>query len=147
MKIIIISIMCFVFTINAEAQTGNGLLIRPYVLDFKLDKGQSASQKITIRNQMDKKAQFRVYINDWLRDSVGGHIYSGINTLPNSCSRWVTLENEFVEVAAGETKELVISLSIPDSAEAINEMKWSMLFIETTSEAKAPVVETCIHTN
>jgi hypothetical protein len=140
MKTFFATAFCLLLYINSEAQTGNGLLIRPYVLEYKLDRGQSASQKITILNRMDQKAQFRLYINDWLRDSMGGHVYQAVNTLPHSCSRWISFENEFVEVNPGETKELVINLNVPDSAEAVNEMRWSMLFIETISEAKAPVV-------
>ena len=87
-----------------------------------------------LSNSSPKKVQFRLYLNDWLRDSVGGHLYADPNTLPHSCSRWVTLDKNFIELEPGKSTDVTVKLTLPDSATANEEMKWSMLFIETVEE-------------
>jgi hypothetical protein len=109
----------------------------PTTLDFKLGNGQSEAQAINITNGSDKKVQFRLYLNDWIRDSTGGHVYFEPNTVSRSCSRWITLSKNFVELDPGQSTQVTVRLSIPDSSQATSEMKWSMLFIETVQEQTA----------
>ena len=80
--------------------------------------------------------QFRLYLNDWIRDTVGGHEYYEPNTISRSCSRWVTLNKNFIELEPGKSTQITIKLTIPDSANT-DEMKWSMLFVETVEENTA----------
>jgi hypothetical protein len=111
--------------------------VHPTTLEFKLAGGQTESQAIHLSNSSPKKVQFRLYLNDWLRDSVGGHFYTDPNTLPHSCSRWVTVDKNFVELEPGKSTDVTVRLALPDSATVSDEMKWSMLFIETVEEQKA----------
>ena len=111
--------------------------IHPTTLEFKLTGGQTESQVVHLSNGSDKKVQFKLYLNDWLRDTVGGHAYYRADTLPQSCSRWVTLDKTFVELEPGKTADVNVKLQLPDSANATSEMKWSMLFIETVEEQSA----------
>ncbi|MBS1771834.1 MAG: hypothetical protein JST82_03165 [Bacteroidetes bacterium] len=106
----------------------------PTQLDFKLTSGQGESRAINITNGSGKKVQFRIYLNDWVRDSMGGHIYYRADTLHNSCAKWLTLSNNFVEVEPGQAKQITVKLQMPDDPEAIKEMKWAMVFIETVEE-------------
>lgn len=109
----------------------------PTTLDFKLANGQSEAQAVNITNGSDKKVQFKLYINDWIRDSSGGHVYYEPNTIERSCSRWVTLSKNFVELDPGQSTQVTVKLALPDSAQSAAEMKWSMLFIETVQEQTA----------
>lgn len=121
----------------ALTSAAQNLGVYPTALPFSLAKGNSESQVINITNGSDKKMQFRLYLNDWIRDSVGGHEYYEANTHPRSCSRWVTLNKNFVELEPGKSTQVTIKLTVPDSADATNEMKWSMLFVETIEENTA----------
>lgn len=109
----------------------------PTTLDFRLGGGLSESQVINISNTSGKKVQFKLYLNDWVRDSMGGHIYYRADTLSRSCSKWVALSDNFVELESGQVKQVTVKLSMPADAEATKEMKWAMLFIETVKEANA----------
>jgi hypothetical protein len=109
----------------------------PTTLDFKLANGQSEAQVINITNSGTAKVQFRLYLNDWIRDSLGGHEYYEANTHPRSASRWVSVSRNFVELDAGQSTTVTVKMTLPDSAEAAEEMKWSMLFIETVQEQTA----------
>ncbi|RYZ51281.1 MAG: hypothetical protein EOP49_12090 [Sphingobacteriales bacterium] len=105
----------------------------PTILDFRLPQGQSQTQAVHLTNNSADKIQLRAYLNDWVRDSTGGHQYYRADTLPQSCSRFVTLDKNFVELLPGQSTDLTVTLAVPDSA-AASMMRWSMLFIETVEE-------------
>lgn len=108
--------------------------IHPTTLNFTLTNGQSETQVINISNGSAKKVQYRLYLNDWLRDTTGGHIYYEPNSISRSCSRWLTVNKNFVELEPGQSVQISVKMTVPDSSEASSEMKWSMLFIETVEE-------------
>ena len=126
-------LLCTNIALKVSAQN---LGVYPTALAFSLSKGNSESQVVNITNGSDKKMQFRLYLNDWIRDTVGGHEYYEPNTISRSCSRWVTLSKNFIELEPGKSTQLTIKLTIPDSANT-DEMKWSMLFVETVEENTA----------
>lgn len=119
-------------SINSSAQN---LGIHPTTLHFTLGAGQSETQVIHISNGAEsKKVQYRVYLNDWLRDSTGGHEYYRPDSLSRSCARWITVNKNFIELQPKESVDLTVKLQLPDSPAAASEMKWAMLFIETVEE-------------
>lgn len=126
-------LLCTNIALKVSAQN---LGVYPTALAFSLSKGNSESQVVNITNGSDKKMQFRLYLNDWIRDTVGGHEYYEPNTISRSCSRWVTLNKNFIELEPGKSTQITIKLTIPDSANT-DEMKWSMLFVETVEENTA----------
>lgn len=123
--------LAVIYSGNVQAQ---GLAAYPSTLNFALVNGQSEAQNITMSNNAGKKIQVRLYLNDWVRDSVGGHAYYEPNTLDRSCSRWITLSNNFIELEPGQSTQISVRLQLPDSASAVSQMKWAMLFIETVEE-------------
>ena len=122
-----------------SVDTSNGLSIIPASLKFNLDSGDVETKKIFIVNNMNRKMQFKVYSKDWLRDSVGGHAYFRPDTLPVSCTKWVTFDKDFIEVPPKSKAELNVTLNIPADVSAIDRMRWAMIFVETIEE-KAPAV-------
>ena len=126
-------LLCTNIALKVSAQN---LGVYPTALAFSLSKGNSESQVVNITNGSDKKMQFRLYLNDWIRDTVGGHEYYEPNSISRSCSRWVTLNKNFIELEPGKSTQITIKLTIPDSANT-DEMKWSMLFVETVEENTA----------
>lgn len=132
---IVFALLFFVFaSLTVSAQN---LGAYPTTLDFKLAGGQGESQVVNISNGSAKKVQFRLYLNDWIRDSIGGHAYYRADTLPRSCAKWVSLSTNFVELEPGQVKQVTVKLQMPDDPNAVKEMKWAMLFIETVEEANA----------
>jgi hypothetical protein len=121
--------MCISFVAN-----GQQLGVYPTQLDYTLVPGQSETHAITISNGTSGKVQFRLYLNDWVRDSMGGHIYYPADTLERSCARWVNVSKNFVELEPGQTTQVNVKMQLPDSAAAASEMKWAMLFVETVEE-------------
>lgn len=124
------------FTINSICCEAQSVGAHPTMVEFALSPGQNESQVINLSNSSDRKVQIKLYLNDWDRDSSGGHIYYEPNTQPRSCSRWITLDRNFVELEAGQSSTVSVKMSLPDSASASSEMKWAMLFVETVEEQK-----------
>ncbi len=137
MKNSIFTLFSFFLIINVNAQMP-GLSVKPVRLFYTLLGGQSSSQTVYVLNNTDKPQQFRLYTEDWSRDSLGGHIYMPAGMCPQSCARWVSLNKEFLELKPGESTDLLVKLRVPDSTESVSEMKWTMLFIENTAEKIVP---------
>jgi len=126
----IISLFCSVTAGFAQPNLG----VHPTILDFRLGGGQSESRAIHLTNNSPNKIQLRMYLNDWLRDTMGGHQYFRADTLGQSCAKWITLDKNFVELEPGKSTDVTVKLSVPDGADATAMMKWAMLFIETVEE-------------
>ncbi len=112
---------------------GQNIGIFPSILDFHVAPNQSETQNINLSNSSNQKLQFRLYLNDWLRDTTGGHEYMEPNTISRSCAKWVSLSKSFVELEPGQSTQVGVKLQVPDS---VKEMKWAMLFVETVQEKK-----------
>lgn len=121
-------------TVLSVSSSAQNLGIHPTTLYFNLGSGQSETQVIHISNGSDKKVQYRVYLNDWIRDSTGGHEYYRADSISRSCARWLTINKNFVELQPKEAVDLTVKMQLPDSPSAAAEMKWAMLFIETVEE-------------
>jgi len=129
---VLVIIACFFNRVIAQ-----NLGVHPTTLEFTLTNSQSETQVINLSNGSTKKVQFKLYMNDWNRDSLGGHIYYEPNTQASSCSPWITLSRNFVELEPGASTTVNVKMQVPDAADATSKMKWSMLFIETVQEQNA----------
>lgn len=123
--------LCLLVTTNTAY--GQNLGVYPTTIDFNLAPGQSEAQVINLSNGSSEKVQFRIYLNDWVRDSLGGHVYYEPATIDRSCARWLTIDKNFIELQPGESTQLTVQMLVPQEEDA-RQMKWSMLFIETVEE-------------
>jgi hypothetical protein len=110
----------------------------PASLSFSLDRGATSKQTITVANHTAKPVQFNLEFTDWYRDTIGKHQYLEPGTSKHSCSKWVTFDKSFVEVKPGSSETITVTLSVPDTDDAISQMRWSMLLVKTVSEKKIP---------
>lgn len=132
---LILSLLAFLFVaLNYNTGFAQNLGVYPTTLDFKLSPGQSEAQVISLSNGSPDKVQFRIYLNDWVRDSSGGHAYFEPATQPRSCARWLSFDKNFIELQPGESTQLTVQMKVPADDETANQMKWSMLFVETIEE-------------
>ncbi len=132
--------ICLSIFINFSWAQGNdaGLYIDPATIDFNLLNGQSSSSQITIVNKLNIKKQFSIYINDWQRDTLGKHLYQVPGTNSRTCSKWISLDKTFVELEPGQSTVVNVKMTVPDSADAVKQMRWAMVFIESIDEKKVP---------
>lgn len=123
---------------NDKPRARKAISIGPLTVNFKLDAGQSGKQVINFINNTNRRVAFNIEPGDWDRDSLGVDSYFGPNELPYSCSRWVSLDKTYLEVMPKSKESVTLTMVLPDSADAANESKWSLLFIRSIAEKKAP---------
>lgn len=118
------------------------IIVTPTIVYFNTESGHPQTQTINVINNTSKPYQFRLYMRDWERDSLGRHLYYIAGTHERSCARWLTLDKSFLEVLPGEVGRVTLTMKIPDTVELTergdtvvsNEMKWTMIFFETMTE-------------
>ncbi|MCW3073751.1 MAG: hypothetical protein JWP69_820 [Flaviaesturariibacter sp.] len=108
--------------------------IQPGTISFNVDPGKTQTQVVRITNASNKKLAFQAYLNDWLRDSTGGHSYFRPDTLKRSCATWVTLSRNFIEIQPNQTEEILVTLNGPADQAQFEQAKWAMLFIQSVEE-------------
>jgi hypothetical protein len=114
--------------------SAQNISFQPSILDFHVPAGSSQSQVVKVSNYSNKKMIFQAYLGDWYRDSSGGHRYFRPDTLSRSCAKWIKLNRNTIEIDSGKTEEIIIQMQPPADAKEVNEMKWSMLFLQTNPE-------------
>lgn len=129
---LILPLLCFSSFIHKVS--GQNLGVYPTTIDYRLATGQSEAKVINLSNGSANKVQLRVYLNDWIRDSTGGHAYYEPATIERSCAEWMNIDKNFIELQPGESTQLTVQMQVPAGDAKANQMKWAMLFIETIEE-------------
>lgn len=138
-----------ILALNLKAQQVN---INPSILEFHVQSiGSSETQVITISNNSSKAQSFEIELGDWDRKPDGSHDYFKPNTKPYSCASWITIDKNFLEIPAGKSGEITLTVQAPNNPKDLESMKWAMLFIQGANlkktlsngpkEAKASIQE------
>ena len=121
-------------TLALPKKKGIGIEVKPVRVDFSLGRGQAAMQPIFVTNKFPYKVTFKARTSDWLRDSMGSHIYLEPGTIDRSCAQWITFENNNIDVEPGQTKEILVKMKAPQNDSALEKMRWCLVFVETVNE-------------
>jgi len=119
---------------SEKVQIPAGLQVAPATVDFATGQGQTSVQKITVTNNLTYPVDLKCYFSDWLRDSVGGHVYMDAGAYRYSCARWMTIDKPLMHLEPGKSEIVTVKVQMPDSADAVKNMTWTMLFIQTVKE-------------
>jgi len=129
-KTIILFTFSLVFALLHTA-TGQGFSVSPSRITFSGNPGETVTQTITFSNSSTNPLSFVNRIQDWDRDSLGIKVYYDRNTRPLSNASWISLSSNNTVLKAGETKQVVVSLTIPADA---NKLTHSMIFFTQIKE-------------
>jgi len=135
----------FVICICNTLIYGQGISISPSRIFFTGDPGQTVSQTITFSNTSNTELYFVANLKDWDRDSVGVKKYYSEGQKPQSNAAWLTLSENTVRLAAGETKSVNLSMTIPKNP-ASRQLTNTMLFFTQVKEQKA-ALQNGLHMN
>lgn len=133
MRLTILSILSLVSALLTNAM-GQGFSVSPSRLVFGGNAGETVSQSITFSNNSATTLSFINRIQDWERDSLGNKIYYDSNTRPQSNAKWISLSSNSVEIKPGETKQVIVSLNIPQDAKTLTH---SMIFFTQVKQQQA----------
>ncbi|MDF2516811.1 MAG: hypothetical protein K0R59_2107 [Sphingobacterium sp.] len=115
---------------------GQGISISPSRIFFTGEAGQTVSQAITFNNSSASTLAFVANLKDWDRDSLGSKRYYTTGNNAGSNASWLTLSENTVQLAPGETKVVNLSMTIPDHP-TTKQQRHSMLFFTQVKEQKA----------
>lgn len=132
----VLIVLLFLSAQLATAQEEKGISVKPVKIPFTLEAGHSAIQTVHIINHTDKPTNFKLYFEDWRRDSFGMKRYYYPGVYKRSCANWLKINKENVVVDPGKTEDILVRMELPDDPKAVEEMKWTMLFVETIPENK-----------
>lgn len=127
-------ICLLLFLLFSQQTIAQRINVNPTILNFNAPTGGSAVQLITITNLSEKEQTYQLSLGDWRRDSVGGHQYFAPGTTKRSCSPWLTFDNSTVTVEAGKSKEVRVTMNVPQDEANTKDMKWAMIFIQNVVE-------------
>lgn len=115
---------------------GQGISISPSRIFFSGEAGQTVSQAITFNNTSTGTLSFIANLKDWDRDSLGSKQYYTTGNNVQSNASWLSLSENTVQLAPGETKVVNLTMTIPDHS-AEKKQRHSMLFFTQVKEQKA----------
>lgn len=119
-------------TSRKTAEVKKLVSIGPGTMEFELSRGQSKSQYIYIINRKSKPYTFSVEMIDFTFDINNELKY--IASHHNSCKDWVSFDKTLIEVGPESTGKILVTVSIPDNADADKEMKWVNIGVKTLQE-------------
>lgn len=113
-----------------------GISVSPSRIFFKGEAGQTVSQAITLNNGTASPFHFVTNLKDWDRDSLGVKQYYPEGQRSQSNSSWLTLSDNSIQLAPGETKSVNLTMTIPKDGSKLA-LSNSMLFFTQVKEQKS----------
>lgn len=112
-----------------------GISVSPSRIFFKGQSGQTVSQTISFSNTSNSEFYFVSNLKDWDRDSLGVKKYFPAGQRKQSNASWLLLSDNSVRLAPGETKNVILNMTIPNDAAPLA-LTNSMLFFTQVKEQK-----------
>lgn len=133
------SLSMFFLQSSVYAQ-GFNIEFSPAKINLTLEAGKIHKEIFTIGNYSDVDRVFNLYVRDFVvRNEEGGPEFLEDTEQEGSqysLKNWVTLPFNEVRVAAGDTREVTVTINVPQDAEPGGH--YAALFVETDAPSDAP---------
>lgn len=112
----------------------SGISVSPPKTYFTLNENEVERKKIRVTNLSIKDTlDLSVSFNDWIYDEFGSNIIADPNSLPNSCSDWITVfPSSVFSLGPKEEIELEIQMNVPKEL-TVDPVHTTMMFITQTN--------------
>lgn len=117
--------------LNSMAQAG--FQVAPARLFFHQQNGAPQTAVVHVNNPTTARLVLQITCADWRRDSTGAKIYAPPGTFKTSCCSALRISPSFVELAAGEQKDIVVTLAA-DSKLSTSQISNAMLLLTQSNE-------------
>jgi hypothetical protein len=126
-----------VFAVSASVATAGSMSMSPPRTRLSISPGGHGSQTITVTNGTESPVTCRVQVADW---TIGGGSAEGLKYHPpgtqeRSCTQWLQALPEAFDLAPEESREISVSITLPDTAEG---SYFSALLINMRPDTPAP---------
>lgn len=125
----------FILSFISASVQAQGISMSPTRLFFTGKPGDIITQTVILSNSSSNDYVFNINTKDWEREEDGNKVYSEPGTLPLSNSSWVSTLESSLNLQAGEKKEVVLSMEIPENSSP-TDVTNSMLFFTQIGKQK-----------
>ncbi|MBY5957978.1 DUF916 domain-containing protein [Membranicola marinus] len=134
--------LVFVFTIFTNSSgAAQGVSMSPTRLFFSGNPGETVTETVILNNSSDADYTLSINYKDWERNIHGDKVYYESGTLEKSNASWVsTLENT-VTIPANSTKEIVVTMKIPETVADDQVTNCMMFFTQLATQADEAAVQ------
>lgn len=112
-----------------------GISVSPSRIFYKGLPGHTLTESVTFTNNSSTAFNFTSSLKDWERDSIGQKRYFAPGSLDQSNSNWIKLSESTVSLKPGETKKVMIALTVPKDT-PIQKLTNSMVFFTQMKEQR-----------
>jgi len=108
--------------------------VSPASLIFKADPFENTKQFINITNHSNKATMFSITYSDFIFNEDGNVEVVAANSTENTCSKWITPDNDVFEIKPNETFRLSVNLLVPEED---YKARWTYMYVQTSQEQTA----------
>src|SRR5690606_5431562 len=99
---------------TVNSMDAQGLSMSPTRLFFSGHPGETVTQTVRFGNSSDKDYYLSIHYKDWYRDQYGNKIYADPGTLEYSNVSWISTIESTIQIPAGSSREVQVTLQIPE---------------------------------
>lgn len=129
------TILLLVFVLTTNLVFGQaGLSVSPPRTYFTLNPGQTEQKQIRIINPSETETlELAISFNDWEYSEFGSNLTSDPNSLPNSCSNWITvLPSNVLVLNPKEEKDIDVQIQVPANINK-EDVHTTMMYVTQTN--------------
>lgn len=124
----IASLLIVCTAVSLYAQTG--LSVSPPRLYFEVAEGQTKTEKIIVTNVSNSNdLEIAISLGDWDYNLYGDNILYPADSLATSSAGWVSIKDSYFLLKANQSKEVEISLTVPDQIDTAIPARSNMVFV------------------
>lgn len=136
MRFLIFSLsLLFILILPSLHLMAQGISMSPTRLFFYGQPGEILTEKVILSNSSTNDYTFNINKKDWKREDDGNKVYFPQGELKNSNASWVSTVESNIELPAGSTRELTVTMKVPENA-STSEVTNSMLFFTQIKRQK-----------
>lgn len=111
-------------------------VVTPMEFHLNVAGGESATGSFWVRNRGSETIALKIYMGDFWIDLDGKESFLEPGAVERSCSKWLEIAPEELELNPGESKSVRFNLTMPPEKTGTY---WAMIFIEQTNK---PTIKT-----
>ncbi len=99
---------------GSTIDAGIGVAVSPSTLRFNLKPGNAQTKTIKVTNDTKVAKKFNVTVQEFRASELGKPVYSKIGESKFGLAKWLNISPSYIELRAGEKKNINVQLDIPD---------------------------------
>ncbi|MCB0395175.1 MAG: hypothetical protein KDD36_00895 [Flavobacteriales bacterium] len=105
--------------------------VSPVVLNFSVEPGGIATEKVLIRNHANTTQHFEFKLGDYEVDDNGEKKRLPPGTASRSCADWISVNPGFLELKPNEEAEVNVIMTVPKNG---SETRWGIIYVQAATE-------------